>query len=101
VTVYACPNCSAVLEPMSRAHGCEFTGCRCNICGYREEVADDTPVGSALDTDEGLWQTCQIECDVCRKEWTATFPIEAPGLECPQCSHMNAIPCPSNPDDGT
>lgn len=45
------------------------------------------------------WQSAAMHCLICAHEWVATFPVEAPRLECPACSYMNQIPVPANPDD--
>lgn len=42
--------------------------------------------------DKGLWQTAEMVCVICSKEWVAVFPVEAPKLECPNCGFMNKAP---------
>ena len=75
--------------PVARTHKY-----RCPLC--REWVYDDvTGRRNAFDgtahTDP-LWLNAVMTCAVCSLEWVATYPDDAPALECPACSHMNAIP---------
>lgn len=39
-----------------------------------------------------LWRNESLTCAVCSHYWVATFPSEAPALECPSCGYMNAVP---------
>ncbi len=46
----------------------------------------------------GDWTVAEMACTVCGKEWVATYPSEAPALECPECGYM--VPAPEAKPEG-
>lgn len=37
------------------------------------------------------WLVRKMTCIVCSHEWVATFPKDAPALECSGCGYMNDV----------
>lgn len=82
MTVYGCPQCRSMLDPVLRGmQGETMTGYVCRACGYRDARPEDQN-----------WMHSEIECSVCSHEWVAVYEDGTAALECPGCGYMNSVP---------
>lgn len=53
---------------------------------FRQIVESSSPAA------ETRWCTAEMVCVLCLRPWVAIYPAAAPGLECPGCGYLNALP---------
>lgn len=49
-------------------------------------------------TSKESWVTAEVECEHCKREWAAVYPVGTLELECPMCKKKMAIVVIDIPD---